>query len=254
MEDHDMIRSGRILIILFCTVVTTAFGNSVFASGRDPIESANDDYTSGKFEEAKVKYLQIVQDHRYTPELFYNLGNAWFKLGDYGRAILNYNRALILNRNFLEAQANLRTTLKIVGNNTSPTIRHEVEAYADYFAAIISVGLWTVIFIFALRWLIRKPTPRFLWIVASIAITVATSGIVLSVWVGKGAKDPCRGIVVESAADLKYGPAVSARSIESLRIGDSIKLILQRGEWTFCKASTGTVGWILTQRVEPLIP
>jgi len=253
MEGHDMTRTRRILITFFCVAVTRGFGNDAFAS-KDPVESANDNYASGKFEEAKVEYLQIVQHRHYTPDLFYNLGNVWFKLGDYGRAILNYNRAMILDRNFSEARANLRTTLRIVGNNAPPTIRDEVEPYADYFPVIISIGFWMTIFVFAFRWLLRKPVPRFLWIATSIAVIIATGGIALSVWVGKGAKDPTRGIVVESAANLKYGPAASVRTIESLRVGEPVKLISQRGEWTFCKASTGTVGWILTQKVEPLIP
>src|SRR6516165_3941127 len=53
-------------------------------------------YQMGRYEEAKVNYIQLVQRRDYSPDLFYNLGNTWFKLGDNGRAVLNYYRALAL--------------------------------------------------------------------------------------------------------------------------------------------------------------
>jgi tetratricopeptide (TPR) repeat protein len=219
-----------------------------------PLDAANNDYANGKFEQAKVEYLHLIQQHQYSPELFYNLGNAWFRLGDFGRAILNYRRALLLDPNFPEAHANLRTSLKLVGSNTTPTTREKLELYADYVPVAISVAIWIAIFFFALRLLIHKPAPDFVWMAGVAAIILALSGIGLFIWVGKGAKDPERGIVVEAAADLKYGPAVSARPIESLRVGDPVKLISKRGEWTFCEAATGTVGWIPTQKIESLVP
>jgi tetratricopeptide (TPR) repeat protein len=219
-----------------------------------PLDAANIDYENGKFEQAKVEYIHLIEQHKYSPELFYNLGNAWFRLGDFGRAILNFRRALLLDPNFPEAHANLRTSLKLAGNNTTQTAREKLELYADYLPVAVSVAIWIAIFFFALRLLIHKPAPDFVWMIGVAAIILAVSGIGLFIWVGKGAKDPERGIVVEAAADLKYGPAISARPIESLRVGDPVKLISKRGEWTFCEAATGTVGWIPTQKIESLVP
>ena len=87
--------------------------------GETTWETANEAYQKGKYEEAKVDYIQIAGTRQYSADLFYNLGNAWFKLGDQGRAILNYERALILNPRLEEARSNLQTTLKIVGKRRS---------------------------------------------------------------------------------------------------------------------------------------
>ena len=91
-------------------------------------EAANEAYQHGKYEEAKVDYLQLVHTGHYSADLFYNLGNVWFKLGDPGRAILNYQRALLLNPELDEAKSNLRTVLKIVGNDDQPTLRDRIGA------------------------------------------------------------------------------------------------------------------------------
>jgi tetratricopeptide (TPR) repeat protein len=247
-----MTTARRLFVLFWLGVFAITAGQA--SPSQDPFNAANDAYSNGKYEEAKVEYLHLVQEGIYTPDLFYNLGNAWFKLGDYGRAILNYNRALLLDRNFPEAESNLKTTLKIVGNSIPNTLQNKLANYADQFPVITSIGLWILIFLFTYRLLSGKRTPTALWIVSAVAIIVTLGGASLSLWIGKGAKDPEHGLVVETLSDLKYGPAVSARTIETLRVGDPVKLISQRGEWTFCKAGAGNIGWILTQKVESLAP
>jgi tetratricopeptide (TPR) repeat protein len=217
-------------------------------------EAANEAYLNGKYEEAKVDYLQLADMHEYSADLFYNLGNAWFKLGDQGRAILNYERALVLNPRLDEAKSNLRTALRIVGNDDQPTFRDRIGVYADYFPLTASITFWTAVFCVlpASRTRVRFTT---FWRSVCIAAALICIGCIgVSFWVGSGSKDPNRALVVESATDLKYGPAVTARPVESLQVGQKIELISERGDWTFCRASSDNLGWILTRRAERVIP
>jgi tetratricopeptide (TPR) repeat protein len=243
-----MIRVNYFLWALFyASVVQLCYGETTW-------ERANAAYQSSKYDEAKVDYLQLVGSGHYSADLFYNLGNAWFKLGDQGRAILNYQRALILNPELDEAESNLRTSLKIVGNDDQPTVRDRIGAYADYFPLVASATFWLLAFSlfpacrkhgrFIISW-------RRLCVVAGLLFLCSTA---LSIWIGQGLKDPNRALVVDSAADLKYGPALSARSVESLQIGEEIRLISERSDWAFCRASSGNLGWIPTRKTERVIP
>jgi len=216
--------------------------------------AANEAYQNGKYEEAKVDYLQLVHAGQYSADLFYNLGNVWFKMGDQGRAILNYERALLLNPGLDEAKSNLRTLFKIVGNDDQPTLRNRVEAYADFFPLISSLAFWICAFSILLAWRKRGPSTVFWLRLGVIAGFIFLSGLAVYAWIGTGAKDSNRALVIDSASDLKYGPAVSARSVESLQIGEQVRLLSERGDWTFCRASTGNLGWILTRKTEHLIP
>jgi tetratricopeptide (TPR) repeat protein len=228
---------------------------SVSASFGGPTwEAANEAYQKGKYEEAKVDYLQLAAMREYSADLFYNLGNAWFKLGDQGRAILNYERALVLDPGLEEAKSNLRTALKIVGNDDQTTFRERIGVYADYFPMVAAIAFWSAVF--CLLPALRKHG-RFtaLWrglCVVSAFISIGSAG--MAFWVGAGSKDSNRALVIESATDLKYGPAVTARPVESLQIGQKVQLISERGDWTFCRASTDNLGWILTRKAERLIP
>lgn len=217
-------------------------------------EAANEAYQNGKYEEAKVNYIQLAGMREYSADLFYNLGNAWFKLGDQGRAILNYERALVLNPSLEEARANLQTALRIVGNDDQPAFRERIGAYADYFPMTASITFW--IAAFCLLPASRKGG-KFTTFWRSVCITAAficISSAGMSFWIGSGSKDPNRALVVESATDLKYGPAVTARPVESLQIGQRVELISERGDWTFCRASSDNLGWILTRKAERVIP
>ena len=60
------------------------------------------------FPQAIKGYESLVESRQWNPTLFYDLGNAYFRKGDSGRAILNYERALALDPNHAEARANLQ--------------------------------------------------------------------------------------------------------------------------------------------------
>jgi tetratricopeptide (TPR) repeat protein len=249
MESNGMIWIRYFLIAIgyFGLGVPLSFGETTW-------EAANEAYQHGKYEEAKVDYLQFVHAGRYSADLFYNLGNVCFKLGDQGRAILNYERALLLDPRLDEAASNLRTVLKIVGNDNQPTFRERIGTYADYFPIIASIAFW--IFAFSLFPAIRRGGRyivfwRQLCIVAG-AIFLCSAAF--SFWIGSGSKASNRALIVDSAADLKYGPAVSARLVESLQIGEHVQLISERGDWTFCRDGTGNLGWILTRITDRVIP
>src|ERR1044071_8928871 len=74
----------------------------------DPIfAKANQAFAEGRFQEAVDGYQNVVRSGRWSANLFYDLGNAWFRTGNFGQAILNYERALALDAHHPEAEANL---------------------------------------------------------------------------------------------------------------------------------------------------
>jgi tetratricopeptide (TPR) repeat protein len=249
MERNGMMR----LRIFLATVGCFAFAAPV-AFGESGWDTANKAYQAGKYEEAKVDYLQLVRTGQFSADLFYNLGNAWFKLGDQGRAILNYERALLLNPRLDEAEANLRSVLKLAGNDEQATLRDRVSAYADYFPLAASIAFWTLTFAIIPAFGKARPFSRVCRVVCLFAGLMFVAGASAAIWLGAGPRDPNRALVVAPTAELKYGPAVSARSVETLQIGNYIQILSERGDWTFCRASSGSLGWILTQKAERVVP
>jgi tetratricopeptide (TPR) repeat protein len=76
-------------------------------NGIDTMAMAHQLYESGQYAKAAEAYQQLVDQGYSDAALFYNLGNAYFKQGDIGRAILNYRRAERLHPRDPDTRANL---------------------------------------------------------------------------------------------------------------------------------------------------
>src|SRR3982751_6726148 len=92
--------------ILTLVVLVCGFP-SAFAQADPEFARGNDEYARGQFQEAIRDYQSLVQAGQWSAPLFYNLGNAYFRAGDFGRAILNYERAWALQPQHPESLANL---------------------------------------------------------------------------------------------------------------------------------------------------
>lgn len=101
-------------IILAASVFATALLLVVFTPNqakplfdRETMLRANQLYENGRYSEAAQTYQQLVDQDYADSALFYNLGNAYYRRGDLGKAILNYERAARLAPRDGDIQANL---------------------------------------------------------------------------------------------------------------------------------------------------
>lgn len=92
-------------------MVLGLFAPSLFAEDIDnKFENANLLYKASNYEESLEKYLEIKNKNIISSELYYNLGNTYFRLNDYPNCILYYERALRLEPN----NNNINNNLKVV--------------------------------------------------------------------------------------------------------------------------------------------
>src|SRR2546429_47756 len=140
-------------------VVALLFSGIAAGIAQTPAQftKANQEYAAGDFNAAASDYDELVRSGQDSPNLFYNLGNACFRKKDFGRAILNYERALALEPHHPEAQANLRIArdearaLELVPNRLERgfAVANENQ-YALTAAVAFWIGLFSIaIFIFA---------------------------------------------------------------------------------------------------------
>ena len=104
-------RSTNLKTAAFCLYALAFLCGRAFAGGGD-FEAANQAFDQGKFAEAKAGYEKLAETGEWSAHLFYNLGNADYRLGATGRAMLDYERALALDPAHAEARANLAVLRK----------------------------------------------------------------------------------------------------------------------------------------------
>src|SRR3989440_7837308 len=153
-------RSGYNLL-LFSAILWSFVAASTFA--QTDFDKANQEYAQGHFKEAISGYEALVRTGQWSANLFYDLGNAYFRVGDFGHAVLNYERALALERHHPEATANLqiaRDEARALEMQQSAPERYLRFASVNQYSIAAAIDFWlamfaTVTLIFARRRSVR---------------------------------------------------------------------------------------------------
>jgi len=115
----------RILYLALMIVPVSLFGKVTMQNPDSLFALANKYYTEGKYSEAVTHYEAIVANGKVSAELYFNLGNAYFKLNDIAHAILNFERAYLLNPGDDDISFNLELARAYTTD--------KIEAIPDFF-------------------------------------------------------------------------------------------------------------------------
>src|ERR1700704_2657314 len=131
----------------------------VFAADEATFAKANQDYAEARFQEAAEGYESLVQSGRWNATVFYDLGNAYYRLGSFGKAILNYERALALDPRHPEAEANLRLArdeARALELRKDWIERYASVATVKQYTIATAVAFWFALFMIAHLLLSRR--------------------------------------------------------------------------------------------------
>ncbi len=170
--------------VIFSTAwVVFASDLSVAEAQQDFVKAAQA-YDEGRVHDAIAAYTRLVEAGFSTPELFYNIGNAFYRSGDLGRAVLNYRRAWHLAPRDPDIRANLRFALQSAG-----AVEPAFPAWQDFlfklsrpeWAGIALAAYWLGAAVFALFLLTpwRDPLRR---ILVALIVLLALSLAGIAAW------------------------------------------------------------------------
>lgn len=217
-------------------------------------ETANELFDQGKFAEAKQHYEKLVETGEGSANVFFNLGNADYRLGSTGRAMLDYERALALAPRHPEARANL-TLLRERSGAKLPVLSWSEKIFASQ-----SLIVWTVaataaawMSIFAVAYLATSARPDkaglwFLLLVGVAGLAVAGAGV------RQGMKDLSLGIITAKKTEARLAPAESAGVAEALPEGSRVRVLSERGAWIYGELPGALRGWIPRAALERVRP
>lgn len=106
------------ILILLQAIVLTVYADTSY---NELWQKGNHFYTEKKFDSAASYYEKIAGLTPSNAEVYYNLGNSYYRLNNIGLAVLNYERALLYKPNFKKAKDNLELTQNRIANRIQPT-------------------------------------------------------------------------------------------------------------------------------------
>jgi tetratricopeptide (TPR) repeat protein len=237
-----------LIALLFCA------GSAASAIAKSDAEfaKANQEFAQGHFKEAIAGYEALVRADQWNANLFYDLGNAYFRTRNFGRAILNYERALALDRHHPEATANLqiaRDESRALELQTTNLERYLQFASINQYTIAAAIALWLgifgiVAFIFARR---RSAALVLLSILCLLVCAMAVWAIHI---LDNGSRGRALAIVTGNDVQARLATADTANSVLALPAGSEIKILSTRGDWMYAALPNELRGWIQTKNAE----
>lgn len=232
---------------LFCATMCAHAG-----SARDDFYRGNIAYEKGDYAGAVREYTAFLDAGYESGNLFYNLGNAYFKAGNIGRSILYYEKALALMPRDADTLANLafvRTSIEDKPEEERPNV------FARFFSFFISgmsldaltvlcAIFWWAVFACAVIYLFFKDKwPGGSRYTAAAGITFLFLSIILVLRLALFDMVQ-NGIILDKEVEVKYGPTESDATAFTLHEGTKVRIENVTNDWAQVSFSTGKAGWV----------
>jgi tetratricopeptide (TPR) repeat protein len=242
----------RIHIWVAALAVLCAGAGTVPGAEQPIFAKANQAYSEGHFKEAVEGYESLVRSGNWSANLFYDLGNAWFRLGDFGKAILNYERALALDPHHPEADANLRFARDEA--RALELKKDWIEQHAGFgtvrqYSIAATVAFWLAVLVAArLLFSRRRSLARTALIVMGLFLCGASAQAIYTL--ENGARGNALAIVTGKQVEARLATADNAKSVLVLPPGSEIKILSERGDWIYAALPNDQRGWIPANSAE----
>jgi tetratricopeptide (TPR) repeat protein len=239
---------ASLIAFLFCALAIP----SLLAQADAEFAKANQEFAQGHFKEAISGYESLIRAGQCSANVFYDLGNAYFRTGDFGRAILNYERALALERHHPEATANLqiaRDEAHALEIQLSGPERYLQFASVNQYSIAAATAFWLAIFaMFALIFKRRRSARA---IAVSICCLLVLAVAVYAIFtLERGSKGQALAVVTGKDVQARLATADTANSVLALPVGSEIKILSTRGDWIYAALPNNLRGWIPAKNAE----
>lgn len=218
-------------------------------------------YTDGKFSDASAAWTSIEESGQKSAKLYYNLGNAWFKQGNYPKAILNYERALRLDPSYSDARYNLEFTSNFVQDKIEPVPEFILKSVARKVCYVMGSNAWAVIFlvllaaalVMGLLFLLGSSVgKRRAGFYCGIVLLLLSAGALsFSIWQKSDSVKTDTAIVMSPVSSVKSSPSSgSSKDLFVIHEGTKVTILDEVGSWKNIALADGRQGWITSNELD----
>ena len=255
-------RNMRSVLIIFRILIVAVMMAFPAYGQESELKEAEAAYNGEDYPKAIEMYEAVLQKYGESANVYYNLGNAYYKAGKLAPAILNYERCLLLNPGDSDARFNLelvrqRTTDKIepLGEFFLSRWFHAIQdrgssnSWAKLGVVCFILFIGCLVLFFFSRWIRLKKIGFYCGLCLLVAV------IVSNIFAGNQKEEMLnrnRAIVFSPTVTVKSSPDVSGTDLFVLHEGTDVTIKSTLGNWSEIVLADGNVGWMPSKDIQKI--
>ena len=247
-----------VLIALFVVLAPTCS----IAQNETLFAKATEVYNEGDYNKAIEYYLQILENGKHSAELYFNLGNCYYKLDKTGPSIYYYEKALLLNPDDREILNNLGYAQNARLDAFEKMPKTAMEKFYDSTVAILSFEGWaktavalTILFVLmylAYYFFQEARQKRIAFVLSMVCIFGGIFALLFSYLQFERFKSDNPAIIYEQEVRVLSEPNKRSQEVFALHEGTKVNVIETLDEWKKIKISDGQTGWVFSENLKLL--
>jgi len=249
----------------YCGELSEAQVQDLFSQGKEAFRQANaandKDKAKKLYQKAVMHFELITENGTANGKLYYNIGNAYFRMRDLGRAILNYRRA----EQFIPNDPQLYQNLQYARSRCLDEVKVKPETqvlkailffHYDFSTRTRSLSFAILSILFWLGMTIRlfkKIVPRWLLTILCLCTVLLFGSLITEAIL---AQKTAQGVILENEIIARKGDGNNFQPSfkEPLHQGTEFTLIETRKNWLQVELADGRSCWVPVKAVGLLSP
>ena len=262
MKKKSSTPANAVMTVLAALLLIPAGASASSQAGTDSLWSrAAEAYADEDWETAVSAWSAIDAEGLESPELYYNIGNAYFKASDYAHAILYYERALKLDPSYSDARFNLEFANEFIQDRIESVPEFFIKTWIRKMDYLLSSDAWAGMFflflaiaaagmlLFLLAGTSGKRRLGFFGFIAAAVFAILCLAFSISQKADYARADSA--IITTPVTSAKSSPGEnSGKDLFILHEGTKVKLMDSVGGWYNIELSDGRQGWIESSAFE----
>lgn len=247
-------------------LILLAFAQAAFAASdaqiRSLFEDGNKLYDAHNYREAIERYTDITDEDVRCADVFFNLGDAYYKAGDIGRAILNMERARLLDPGDPDIRCNLDFLTSQTQDKIAPPPKSFLEQVVSFFRTPFT-NRTTLYLVVAFFWLMfaaggrllfrpRKRMKTIAWIclfTSFFLFVVFSASLGIRSWKAENLR---YAVVLETSVQAYSGPGADYTNVFTLHAGTKLRIHRAAPGWFQISLVNGLSGWLPADALEEI--
>lgn len=228
----------------------------------DLFYSANDFYKNEKFEKAIELYHQIESKEQVSVELYYNLGNSYYKINKVGPAIYYFEKALKMDPLNDDVKNNLVFAKRLALDNIQELPKNIFQKFNINYLQKLSYNQWAIVavgfsmlasILFLLFYLSNASSiKRAFFGLSMLSFLVLIITITITYNQYSFSKNNKEAIVFAEKTSVKNAPTMNSEEVFILHEGTKVIVLDAIDNWKKIKLADGKLGWMIANEIKEI--